>query len=101
MNFEVSTVIGTTANGPQTARNSVETVVDVRSGQSAAVAGLIGNDTRTEFNKDPNPDAVFNLYSAKDYDRSKSQFVIFVTPIIKSSASAGSESIKRKFRLRE
>ena len=101
MNFEVSTVIGETSNGPQTARNTVQTVVDVRSGQSAAIGGLIGNDSGTEYNKDPNPDALFNLYSAKDFRRNKTQFVVFVTPIIKSSASSGSEKIKRKFRLRE
>ena len=41
------------------------------------------------------------LYSAKDFRRNKNQFVVFVTPIIKASASQGSEGIKRKFRLRE
>ena len=101
MEFEVSNVLGVTANGPQVARNSVNTMVDVRSGQSAAIGGLIGTDSGTEYNPDANPDALFNLYSAKDFRRNKNQFVVFVTPIIKSSASAGSEKIKRKFRLRE
>lgn len=101
MQFEVSSVVGVTASGPQVARNKVNTLVDVRSGQSAAIGGLIGNDSGTEYNPDPQTDALFNLYSAKDFRRNKSQFVVFVTPIIKSSASAGSEKIKRKFRLRE
>lgn len=101
MNFQMSTLIGNTGAGPQTAQNSVSTIVDVRSGQSAAVGGLISTDSGTEYNPDSNPNALFNLYSAKDFRRNKSQFVIFVTPIIKSSASAGSEKVKEKFRLRE
>jgi pilus assembly protein CpaC len=101
MQFRVSSLIGQTDQGPQTASNFVKTIVDVRSGQSAAIGGLIENTTGTEFNPDSNPDALFNLYSAKDFRRNKSQFVVFVTPIIKPSASAGSEKIKRKFRLRE
>ncbi len=101
MDFNVSSLIGNTQSGPQTATNLVKTVVMVRSGQSAAVGGLIQNSTGTEYNPDANPDAIFNLYSSKDFRRNKSQFVVFVTPIIKSSASAGSEKIKRKFRMGE
>lgn len=101
MKFNVSSLIGNTDQGPQTATNAIQTVVHVRSGQSAAVGGLIKNTSGTEYNPDSNPDAIFNLYASKDFRRNKSQFVVFVTPIIKSSASAGSEKIKRKFRLRE
>jgi pilus assembly protein CpaC len=101
MKFSMSTLIGNTSAGPQTARNRVNTVVDVRSGQSAAIGGLISTDTGTEYNPDADPQALFNLYSAKDFRRNKNQFVVFVTPIIKASASSGSEKVKRKFRLRE
>lgn len=101
MKFNVSSLIGNTDQGPQTATNAIQTVVHVRSGQSAAVGGLIKNTSGTEYNPDSNPNAIFNLYASKDFRRNKSQFVVFVTPIIKSSASAGSEKIKRKFRLRE
>ena len=101
MKFEVSSLIGNTDRGPQTASNVVNTVVDVRSGQSAAVGGLITNTSGTEYNPETNPDALFNLQASKAFRRNKTQFIIFVTPIIKSSASTGSEKIKRKFRLRE
>lgn len=101
MKFSISTLVGNTDAGPQIAQNVVNTSVNVRSGQSAAIGGLIQNSTGTEYNPDSNPDALFNLYSSKDFRRNKTQFVVFVTPIIKSSASAGSEKIKRKFRLRE
>lgn len=101
MKFNVSSIIGITPDGPQVATNVVNTTVNVRSGQSAAVGGLIKNSSGTEYNPDPNPDALFNLYASKDFRRNKSQFVVFVTPLIKSSASAGSERVKRKFRMRE
>ncbi len=101
MKFTMTTLVGQSNTGPQISNNTVNTVVNVRSGQSAAIGGLIAADSGTEYNPDANPDALFNLYSAKDFRSNKSQFVVFVTPIIKSSAAAGSEKIKRKFRLRE
>jgi pilus assembly protein CpaC len=78
--------------------------VVVRSGQSAAIGGLISSDTSTGYNKLPanaSTNPLISLYSSKDFRRNQSQFVVFVTPVIKASASAGSENIKRKFRLRE
>ena len=101
MKFTVSALLGNTDRGPQTANNAVQTIVNVRSGQSAAVGGLIQNSSTTEYNPDTNPDAIINLYAARAFNRNRSQFVVFVTPIIKSSASAGSEKIKKKFRLRD
>lgn len=102
MNFAVKALVDTTAAGPLTSSREIKTVLVVRSGQSAAVGGLISNDTGTAYNrlpKDVSPNPLFSLYASKNFRRSQSQFVIFVTPIIKSSASAGSEKIKRKFRL--
>lgn len=101
MQFNMSSLLGRTGAGPETAENKISTVVDIRSGQSAAIGGLIATDSATDYNPDADTNALFNLYSAKDFRRNKNQFVVFVTPIIKSSASAGSEKIKRKFRLRE
>ena len=101
LKFSVSSLAGTSAAGPQVAQNLVETTVNVRSGQSAAVGGLIKNSTSTDYNPDNTGDALFSLYASKDFRRSRSQFVVFITPIIKTSASAGSERIKRKFRVRD
>jgi pilus assembly protein CpaC len=104
MNFSVKSLISYSDQGPLTAAREIQTVIHVRSGQSAAVGGLITNDTNTNYNKLP-PNAsrnpIISLYSSKDFRKNQSQFVVFVTPIIKSSASAGSEKIKRKFRLPE
>ena len=74
----------------------------VRSGQSAAVGGLISSTTNTGYNKIPkgikNP--IISLYASKEFSKNQSQFVVFITPIIKSSASQGADRIKRKFRIR-
>jgi pilus assembly protein CpaC len=96
---EVKALLGNTDAGPQTSENVVKSIINVRSGQSAAIGGLIQNNSTTEYNPDSNPDAIVNLYAARSFNRNKTQFVVFVTPIIKSSASAGSEKIKRKFRI--
>ncbi|MGE4131273.1 MAG: pilus assembly protein [Bdellovibrionales bacterium] len=102
LNFAVKSLLSYSDQGPLTASREIQTVLHVRSGQSAAVGGLITNDSGTNFNKLPagasrNP--IISLYASKDFRRNQSQFVVFVTPLIKSSASAGADKIKKKFRL--
>lgn len=102
MSFAVKSLISISAAGPLTSSREIQTTIHVRSGQSAAVGGLITNDNATNFNKlpqDASRNPIISLYASKDFRRNQSQFVVFVTPIIKSSASSGSEEIKRKFRL--
>jgi pilus assembly protein CpaC len=104
MEFALKSLVGITDNGPLISDNNIKTTVVVRSGQSAAVGGLISNNTQTDYNKIPegasrNP--IISLNTSKAFRRDQSQFVVFVTPIIKTSASQGAEKIKRKFRLRD
>ena len=103
MNFSISSMLGTAQNGaPITAKNTINSRVTVRDRQSAAIGGLIKNSTSTGYNRNPaakNP--IISLYASKEFQRDQSQFVVFVTPIIKTSASSGSEQVKKKFRLRE
>lgn len=102
MNFSVKSLISYTDQGPLTAAREIQTTLHVRSTQSAAVGGLITNDSNTNYNKlPPNASAnpLFSLYASRDFRKNQSQFVVFVTPIIKASASAGSDKIKEKFRL--
>lgn len=86
-----------------TASNEVQTDIAVRSGQSAAFAGLIRNLSVTGFNKNKptggNP--IVSLHADRNFKRDQGQFVMFITPVIKASASQGAEKIKRKFRLSE
>lgn len=104
LGFAISQLIGVTDAGPMTTENTMRTIITVRSGQSAAVGGLIRNSNYTDYNRLP-PDVsrnpLISLYSSKGFQRKQTQFVVFVTPIIKSSASSGVEKIKRKFHLRD
>jgi len=90
-------------SGENVTENQVETAISVRSSQSAAFAGLIRNVSGTGFNKrmptGGNP--IVSLHADREFSRDQGQFVMFVTPVIKSSASQGAEKIKRKFRLSE
>ncbi|MGZ3726777.1 MAG: hypothetical protein ACXWQQ_13300 [Pseudobdellovibrio sp.] len=80
----------------------VDTTISVRDRQSAAFAGILRKSSESNYGSpadDSNPIITFN--ASKDYSRSNSQFVVFVTPIIKSSASTGVDQVKKKFRLRD
>jgi len=86
----------------KTTTNSVNTTISVRDRQSAAFAGIIKKKGSNEFGGSPGvEDAIVSFKSGKKYDKSSSNFVVFVTPIIKTSASAGVDQVKKKFRLRE
>ncbi|KYG60730.1 BON domain-containing protein [Bdellovibrio bacteriovorus] len=103
MSFEVSSLLGNTPLGaPIVSKNQMSSTVTVRDRQSAAVGGLIRNSTSTGYNRpagQKNP--IISLYASKDFIKQQSQFVVFVTPIVKTSASSGAEQIKKKFRLRD
>jgi len=104
MDFSMKALIGLTDKGPLVSNSAMQTVIIVRSGQSAAVGGLISNSTTTSYNKMPKnngADPIISLFASKGFQRNQSQFVVFITPIIKSSASQGAEKIKQKFRLRD
>jgi pilus assembly protein CpaC len=104
LSFSISSLIGMSAAGPLTSQREIQTEIVVRSSQSAAVGGLISSDTATGYNKLPanaSTNPIISLYASKDFRKNQSQFVVFVTPLIKASASAGSEAIKQKFRLRD
>lgn len=102
--FAVDSLVGITASGPLTSQNQVTTEVSVRSGQSAAIGGLIRSNSNTGYNRpsdDMPKNPIISLYASKEFSRNQTQFVVFVTPIIKSSASSGSEKVKQKFRIRD
>ena len=92
-------------SGKGTVSRTISTIIHVRDGSSAVIGGLISSFLSKGYNqKDPegttaNP--IVNLYSAKSYDTKKSQFVVFITPLIKSQSHIGVERIKRKFKLDE
>ena len=69
---------------------------------SAAIGGVVSSQNSSGFNRAPSESAgepLFNLLASKEFKRNQNQFVVFVTPIIRSSASTGVEEVKRKFRV--
>jgi len=104
ISFKIKALQGMTEKGPIISNNTIQTKVIVRSSQSAAIGGLVNNSSGTDYNKlpkDMTENPILSLYASKDFRRDQSQFVVFVTPVIMSSASQGSDEIKKKFRLRE
>src|SRR5207247_132412 len=93
---------------PITASNTVETILYVKSSESAAVAGVTTSDIGTSYNTDdPHAgsfdqgggngqaptDPLFSLIRSKGYRKNRSQFVAFVTPQIIENASEGTEDL--------
>lgn len=102
VDFQLKTLLGITDQGPMTSKSAIQTVVVVRSSESAAIGGLISSSSGIDYNKLPksaSENPLFSLYTSKSFRRNQSQFVVFLTPVIKSSASQGAEKIKKKFRL--
>jgi len=93
---------------PTVADHNVTTAIYVKSNESAAVAAITASDVATDFNKDdPNPgsfsqgtDPLFTLLHSKNYRKTKSQFVIFITPQILDNASDGTDDLKKNFRIK-
>ncbi|MCC6278193.1 MAG: BON domain-containing protein [Oligoflexia bacterium] len=104
INFALKSLIGQTEKGPLVSNKSIQTRVAVRSTQSAAIGGLVSNDSSMAYNRLPqgaSENPLISLYASRQFQRNQSQFVVFVTPVIMYSASEGSEDIKKKFRLKE
>ncbi len=106
INLTISAELSTPADNERgsVSTNNVNTDISVRSGQSAAFGGLIRNLARTDYNKSPvnsTGTPIISLNANRSFSRQQGQFVFFVTPVIKASASQGVEKIKRKFRLSE
>lgn len=110
LNLSVSLTVGNSAQ--VTTDNSINTNLVIKSKESAAIGGIVQNQSATEYDKDdPAPinaqagqqvaTPLFRLLRSKNYSTTKSQYVMFVTPEIIESASVGTEEIRKKFRRRE
>ena len=110
LTFKVSLVVGNDAK--VTTSNNISTNLVIKSKESAAIGGIVQNQSTTEYDKtDPAPSTatagataatpLFRLLRSKNYSTTKTQFVMFVTPEIIESASVGTEEIRKKFRRRE
>ncbi len=88
-------------NSLGTATTDVTTTISVRDRQSAAFAGTIKKKKDADFGGPTGAGAIITLNQGKSYNKNTSNFVVFVTPIIKASASSGVDQVKKKFRLKE
>ncbi len=109
IDLNVSVPSGTSSSGaPIVASNSVKTQLYIKSGQSAALGGIVQSNDVTGFDKnDPAPvgddnsnKVFFNLLRSKSRSIAKNQYVVFITPELIQSASEGTKEIRRKFRRR-
>lgn len=94
-------VKNTPSGGTISSQTEVKTKITVRDRQSAAFGGVISKATNNDYGVPAKKDAIFTLSAGKKYTKNSGNFVVFVTPIIKTSASAGVEQVKKKFRLKE
>jgi len=115
--LSLNSLVGSNQGQPIVARNSLQTSVNVKNGDSAALGGFAIDEAFAGYNRAPsassanglgnaggpnnpnNETALFNLNRSKAFQRRKQQYIIFVTPEVLRTASAGNEDMTRKFRL--
>ena len=97
-----------TSGTPSTTKNNIKTTVVIKSKESAAIGGIVQNQSTTAYDKDdPSPSsadspppALFRILRSKNHQISRNQYVMFLTPEIIESATTGTEEIRKKFRRR-
>ncbi len=110
--IQLSTVLGLNGGVPIISNNSLQTQVTVKNGDSAALGGNAIEQALSGYNREPQQGGasqlqqaapstqIFNFQRSKNFKHDKQQYVIFVTPEVIRTASAGTEDITRKFRLK-
>lgn len=103
---EVSSLGEIASSGYQSVdQSTITTGQYCRAGESIVIGGLERVSDKVNYNKLPDgvalPDSVFTLYRSKDYKKSKSQFLVFVTPQIHESSTTANKEIQEKFNLTE
>jgi len=110
--IELSAPLAAGGGGPPAvASNSLQTMVTVKNGESAALAGSAIDQALAGYNRAPGTNQgqaqaggnqgspLFNFSRSKSFSRKKNQYIIFITPEIIRTASAATEDMTRKFRL--
>jgi len=105
--ISLQTLLGSAQGATQIAKNSLQTQITVKNGDSAALGGHAIDEALASYNRDSpagsagpsGSSPLFDVSRSKSFNRTKQQYVIFVTPEILRTASSGTEDITRKFRL--
>jgi pilus assembly protein CpaC len=100
--IEVSQVVSMSSSGvPVRSQNSVQTTVNMKSNETAAIGGIVNNVSSKSYgNQGGDDNIIINLSRSKSFQKNRSQFVVFVTPTILKTTSEGSNEVKEKFRIR-
>jgi pilus assembly protein CpaC len=104
---ETSSLGEVAANGLQSIDTSkIATSEYCRSGESIVIGGLQRVSDRITYNKIPDAGSVsgsplITLYKSKDYKKSKSQFLVFITPQVHQTTKTANRELQDKFNLIE
>jgi pilus assembly protein CpaC len=105
INISVTALGEVAANGLATiTRSELSTSEYCRAGESIVIGGLQRISDTRDYNRVPETDvagSLFTLYQSRDYKKSKSQFLVFLTPQIHESSSSANREIKDQFHLEE
>jgi len=87
-------------------QSEISTSQFAREGESIVIGGLERLSDRVNYNKLPSgvalaAEGLFTLYRSRDYKKSKSQFLVFVTPQIHKTSSTANKEIQDTFNLSE
>jgi pilus assembly protein CpaC len=87
-------------------QSTITTSEYCRAGESIVIGGLQRLSDRIEYNRVPEGSSdvgipIFTLYKSKDYKKSKSQFLVFVTPQVYESSTQANRDLQDKFNLIE
>ena len=103
--LQINTGISVASPADQGVTNrTIETTINVKDGTSAVIGGLTSSFLVRRYNDNPtsvNALPILDLHSSKNYTAKKTQFIVFITPAIKSEAHFGVDRIKDKFKLDE
>ncbi|MCB9792991.1 MAG: BON domain-containing protein [Alphaproteobacteria bacterium] len=92
-------------NGLQAINKSImATSQFCRAGESIVIGGLQRVQDSTDYNRVPGDSvegSLFTLYRNRSFKKSKSQFLVFLTPQIHESSSSANREIKDQFHLEE
>jgi general secretion pathway protein D len=82
---EKSDVVDTSAQGPTTSKNSIETTVIVDDGETLVLGGLLSDDYQDGDNKVPflgDIPVLGNLFKSSNRKRTKSNLMVFLHPVV-------------------
>ena len=105
ISVEVTSLGEVAPNGFQAINKAeISTTEYCRAGESIVIGGLQRVLTTVSYNTIPESSsmgALFNLYANRSFKKSKSQFLVFMTPKIHESSSSANQEIKDVFNLQE